>query len=182
MTSFGNIRRCVATTTIKTCFALYVIHLVVRGVFSMFFCNDDPLVHTWSFIRSLRSCWVYSFPISTLILSTFQGALWTRCLVCDIDDQRKEPPTMKTKYISVWACHAYISIICNVKLIFGCRIKEPWIVYVSLVTLLLSCLIIENRLVFICNRPQSKDTCSCYNKISVKCTYLNGMYYITGIL
>jgi len=32
MTSFGNIRRCLATTTCEPCFALYVIHLVVQGV------------------------------------------------------------------------------------------------------------------------------------------------------
>jgi len=36
MTSFGNKRPCLATTTSKPCFALYIIHLVVRGVFSMF--------------------------------------------------------------------------------------------------------------------------------------------------
>jgi len=36
MTSFGNVRPCLATTACKPCFALYVIHLVVWGVFSMF--------------------------------------------------------------------------------------------------------------------------------------------------
>jgi len=36
MTSFGNKRRCLATTVSKPCFAKYVIHLVVRGLFSMF--------------------------------------------------------------------------------------------------------------------------------------------------
>jgi len=33
MMSFGNMRRCLATTASKPCFALYVIHLVVCGVF-----------------------------------------------------------------------------------------------------------------------------------------------------
>jgi len=37
MTSFGNKRSCLTTTTVsKPCFALYIIHLVVRGVLSMF--------------------------------------------------------------------------------------------------------------------------------------------------
>jgi len=36
MTSFGDIRRYLATTASKPCFTLYVIHLVVRCVFSMF--------------------------------------------------------------------------------------------------------------------------------------------------
>jgi len=35
MTSFDNIRRYLATTASKPCFALYVIQLVVQGVFSM---------------------------------------------------------------------------------------------------------------------------------------------------
>jgi len=35
MTSFGNIRRYLATTARKPWFTLYVIHLFVRGVFSM---------------------------------------------------------------------------------------------------------------------------------------------------
>jgi len=34
MTSFGDKRRCQATTASKPCFALYAIHLLVRGVFS----------------------------------------------------------------------------------------------------------------------------------------------------
>ena len=36
MTSFGNKRRCLATTARKHCFAKYVLHLVVPGVFPMF--------------------------------------------------------------------------------------------------------------------------------------------------
>jgi len=35
MTSFGNIRCYLATIASKPCFALYVIHLVVRGLFSI---------------------------------------------------------------------------------------------------------------------------------------------------
>jgi len=40
MTSFGKIRRCLATIAIKPWFALYVIHLVVSCVFSMYFGID----------------------------------------------------------------------------------------------------------------------------------------------
>jgi len=36
MTSFDSIRRYLATTASKPCFTLYVIHLVVRRLFSMF--------------------------------------------------------------------------------------------------------------------------------------------------
>jgi len=36
MTSFGNIRHYLATTASKPCFALYIIHLVVWCLFSMF--------------------------------------------------------------------------------------------------------------------------------------------------
>jgi len=36
MKSFGNTRRYLATTASKPCFALYVIHLVVRCVFLWF--------------------------------------------------------------------------------------------------------------------------------------------------
>ena len=37
MTSFGNIRRYFASSAGNPWFALYVIHLVVRGLFPMFF-------------------------------------------------------------------------------------------------------------------------------------------------
>jgi len=40
MTSFGNIRRYLSTTASKHCFALYVIHLVVRSLFFYVFGID----------------------------------------------------------------------------------------------------------------------------------------------
>ena len=60
MTSFGNKRRCLATTASKPCFALYIIHLVVRGVLSMF------LVFMYSAEWTLV-CYVYIFYIFSAI-------------------------------------------------------------------------------------------------------------------
>jgi len=36
MMSYGNKRHCLATTASKPCLALYVIHLVVQSIFSVF--------------------------------------------------------------------------------------------------------------------------------------------------
>ena len=60
MMSFGNIQCYLATTDNKPCFALYVIHLFVQGVFSMF------LVLMYSAEWALV-CYVYIFYIFSAI-------------------------------------------------------------------------------------------------------------------
>ena len=80
VTSFGNTRHCLTTTVIKPCFALYVIHLVVRGVFFMFL----VLMYSeeWALV-----CYVYTFHIFSVIFlkRTFNrsGYGWfnTACLI-----------------------------------------------------------------------------------------------------
>jgi len=60
MASFGYIRHCLLPTASKPCFALYVVHLVVRGVFSMF------LVLTY-LAEWAQVCYLYIFNIFSAI-------------------------------------------------------------------------------------------------------------------
>ena len=82
MTSFGNIRCYFAITASKPCFMLYVIHLVVPGLFSMFL----VLMYSaeWAlccyvyiyYIVYLKSCWNrIHFKFSSLMQVTYPRTL-----------------------------------------------------------------------------------------------------------
>ena len=74
MTSFGDKQHCLATTACKTCFGLYVNHLVVRGLFSFF------LVLMYSAVWPLV-CYVYiSYNFSTIRVTN----VWLIYCVCEI--------------------------------------------------------------------------------------------------
>jgi len=57
MTSFGHIRRYMATIASQPRFTLYVIHLIVRALFSMF------LVLVYSVERALLCIYIFSFSL-----------------------------------------------------------------------------------------------------------------------
>ena len=78
ITSFGNIRRCLATTTCKHCFALYVIHLVLRRVFSMFLLlmysaelNSSLYVYIVYIVSAIFLKWTFNGFATTTTLSNF---------------------------------------------------------------------------------------------------------------